>query len=104
MNKVFLFAITILLSTSVCFAQSSPKTMEKSTGLMGVVKTVSSTQVVVTDPAGKDITVNVSDKTVVQDPMGKPAVLTSLTAGQKIMVKYQAAGGVNTALIIKVRS
>ena len=74
--------------------------------IMGTAKSVSEKSIVVTDGAGKDVTVAVDDKTMVEGN-GKAAKLADVKAGERVvvhtrntdaglvavMIKFGAAGG-----------
>ena len=72
--------------------------------LMGTVKTISASQIVVADPRGKETTFAVSDKTPIMGKDQKPGMLTKLTTGEGVVVNYKVVNGVNEATASKVKS
>jgi hypothetical protein len=108
MKKAMLSVVAVMLTTSVCFAQSAM--MSKPMISDGIVKSVSvadavkgtKSQIVITDVKGAEETFVVSAKTVIIDNMGKPSLLSSIVGGVKVAVNYKTVAGVNEAVAVKI--
>jgi hypothetical protein len=69
----------------------------------GVVKSVSSSQLVVTDEHAHDTTVKITADTIIRKG-GHAATAADLAVGDRVEVKATVSGTVNTAVMINVEA
>src|SRR5581483_9880203 len=80
-------------------AQDAPQLLE----LNGVVKSISATQLVVTNAQGKDFTLDITDQTIIRKN-GKTATAADLANGDRVEVKVLVNGTSDTAIFINAEA